>query len=198
MAGVAICQPFVPMRARPPIVVLLIAAALISGCGGADPKSEAPGEAAEQKALRGSPPPLAAIHDQRNELLGGGSSAFKQRLAALRGFPVVVNKWASWCGPCRAEFPYFQKLSVERGKKIAFLGVNSNDEDAGAKRFLDQYPVSYPSYKDANLDVAAVFKAVAAFPTTAFYDSKGKLAFLHQGGYANEAQLQKDIDRYAR
>ena len=50
---------------------------------------------------------------------------------------MVVNKWASWCGPCRAEFPFFQSQSVKRGKRIAFLGVDGNDNDADAAEFLD-------------------------------------------------------------
>ena len=177
---------------------MLAAAALIAGCGSSDPQSAAPGAGAERRALEGAPAPLAGLHEQRNELLGGGAKAFEQRLAELKGFPIVVNKWASWCGPCRAEFPYFQRLAVERGKEIAFLGVDSNDNDDGARRFLEEFPVSFPSYKDPDLRVAAVIKAVAAFPTTVFYDSKGDIAFVHQGGYASEAQLRKDIDRYAR
>jgi cytochrome c biogenesis protein CcmG/thiol:disulfide interchange protein DsbE len=184
-----------------PLSLAAFAAALalsLASCGADDPQSAAPGVAAEQRALAGSPAPLAKLHEQRNELLGGGAGAFERRLAELRGFPVVVNKWASWCGPCRLEFPFFQKLSLKHGKRIAFLGIDSNDEDAAAERFLREFPVSFPSYKDPNLDVAAVIKAVAAFPTTAFYDSKGKLAFVHQGGYSTEQQLAKDIERYAR
>ena len=58
---------------------------------------------------------------------------------------MVVNKWASWCAPCRAEFPSFQNQSVKHGKKIAFLGVDGNDNDADASEFLDRYPVTFPA-----------------------------------------------------
>src|ERR671936_853689 len=69
-------------------------------------------------------------------LLGGGAAAFRARLRGLRGHPVVVNKWASWCGPCRSEFPYFQRLGVELGRRVAFLGVDGNDNDSDSRRFL--------------------------------------------------------------
>jgi cytochrome c biogenesis protein CcmG, thiol:disulfide interchange protein DsbE len=171
----------------------------LAGCGSDDPESAAPKEkGASDAALAGSPKPLAALHDQANQLLGGGAKAFKERLGALKGYPVVVNKWASWCGPCRAEFPYFQRQALQRGKRIAFVGVNSNDNDANAREFLAKFPVSYPSYKDPDLGVAAGFDAVQAFPATAFYDAKGKLAFVHQGGYPNERKLAEDVRRYAR
>ncbi len=175
--------------------VLALCALALGGCGSASPKSAGKPDPA---ALEGSPAPLAAVHSQAGQLLGGGADAFKQRLDKLRGYPVVVNKWASWCGPCRAEFPYFQRQSTKLGKKVAFLGVNSNDNDGDARSFLRQFPVSYPSYSDGNLAIAAVFKGVQAFPTTAFYDKKGALAYVHQGAYLSEDKLVTDINRYAR
>jgi cytochrome c biogenesis protein CcmG, thiol:disulfide interchange protein DsbE len=183
------------MRLLTPIFATCL---LLAGCGGAEPKSAAPRPQVAAKALAGSPPELARLHRQANQLLDGEADAFKARLRALRGHPVVVNKWASWCPPCRGEFPFFQRQSIKRGRKVAFLGVDGNDNDANARKFLKSFPVSYPSYKDPNLAVAAVFNGVQAFPTTAFYDSRGRLAYLHQGGYASERKLSADIDRYAR
>ena len=171
----------------------------LAGCGSGDgPESAAPSKREADSALTGAPAPLARLHAQANRLLGGGRSAFEARIDDLRGYPVVVNKWASWCDPCRAEFPFFQKQSIERARKVAFIGVNGNDNDAAARKFLDQFPVSFPSYKDPDLKVSASFKGLLAFPSTAFYDSKGELAYLKQGGYATEQKLIEDIERYAR
>jgi cytochrome c biogenesis protein CcmG, thiol:disulfide interchange protein DsbE len=179
--------------------IVLVCGLLAAGCGSDDPAGEpAPSDASWREALAGAPAPLAGLHRQANELLEGGPDAFEGRLRELRGHPVVVNKWASWCGPCRAEFPYFRKQALTRGKRVAFLGVNSNDNDAAARKFLREHPVPYPSYEDPNLGIAALFKGVQAFPVTAFYDSKGKLAFVHQGGYPSNEKLAEDIDRYAR
>jgi cytochrome c biogenesis protein CcmG, thiol:disulfide interchange protein DsbE len=179
-------------------VCALTVLAMLAGCGsGAAPRSAAPPRADAARALAGSPPPLAAVHSQANQLLDGGATAFRTRLARLRGHPVVVNKWASWCGPCRFEFPFFQRLGVRLGRRVAFLGVDAEDNDGDARGFLRRYPVTYPSYRDPDQKVAGVFGATLAFPTTAFYDARGRLAFVHQGAYASEAKLRADIAHYA-
>jgi cytochrome c biogenesis protein CcmG, thiol:disulfide interchange protein DsbE len=131
-------------------------------------------------------------------LIEGGRPAFEAFVEKQRGRAVVVNKWASWCGPCRAEFPYFRELARKHKGKIAFIGVNSSDNDGDARDFLADNPVPYRHFKDPKLEIAAAFNGVQAMPATAFYDSKGELAFVHQGGYRSEADLMEDVDRYAR
>jgi cytochrome c biogenesis protein CcmG, thiol:disulfide interchange protein DsbE len=128
----------------------------------------------------------------------GGPDRFEQVLERERGMPIVVNKWASWCGPCRLEFPFFRDQAKKRKGDVLFIGVNSNDNRGDAEEFLKEEPVPYKHFEDPKLEIAAVFNAVQAFPSTAFYDSKGELAFVHQGGYASEDALAEDIDRYAR
>jgi cytochrome c biogenesis protein CcmG, thiol:disulfide interchange protein DsbE len=177
-------------------LVVAVCAVWAAGCGGDEgSETQAPDY---ESALRGSPKPLAALHDQAGELLDGGADAFEARLDELRGHPVVVNKWASWCGPCRAEFPYFQSQAAKRGTEIAFVGVNSDDGEETAAEFLAELPVPYPSYLDPQLEVAAVFDAPTEFPATAFYDSKGELVHVRRGTYASEEDLEADIERYAR
>lgn len=175
-------------------LLFLAVAVALAGCGD-DPKSAGP-VAADPPA--GASPPLVEIFDQSNELLGGGPEAFEERLAKLKGTPIVVNKWASWCGPCREEFPYFQSQAKKRGGKIAFLGVNSGDNDDSAKKFLADYPVPFPSYVDGEVTIAKVFEGALAWPTTAFYDKQGKLANVHQGFYKDEKALAEDIEKYAQ
>jgi cytochrome c biogenesis protein CcmG/thiol:disulfide interchange protein DsbE len=187
---------------RSPATALFVAVSVLSGllfaagCGGDEGSASPPPD--YESALRGAPPKLAALHDQAGDLLGGGADAFEARLEELRGYPVVVNKWASWCGPCRAEFPYFQSQAARRGTEVAFIGVNSNDGEETAAEFLDELPVPYPSYLDPKLEVAAVFDAATEFPATAFYDSRGELVHVRRGAYASEDELAADIARYAR
>jgi cytochrome c biogenesis protein CcmG/thiol:disulfide interchange protein DsbE len=152
--------------------------------------------ATAKRELAGAPAPLAGLHAQSAELLGGGVPAFEKRLAALKGHPVVINKWASWCNPCRAEFPAFQQLATERGKEIAFLGLNSGDSAQPARKFLAEYPVPFPSYEDPDEEIAREIKAPANYPITLFLDERGKTAFIHQGGYTSTQQLAADVERY--
>ena len=175
-------------------VVVLALPACGSGSGG-DYGGKAPDYT---KALAGAPKPLAKLYDQADQLLPGGAEAFQQRLAELRGHPVVVNKWASWCGPCREEMPWLQREAARRGERIAFIGVDSKDSDAAAKEFLNEFPVPYPSYTDPGQDIAEVMNATIGTPATAIYDSSGKQVHVQQGEYASQDALAADIQRYAR
>lgn len=145
--------------------------------------------------LKGSPPRLAAIHAQSNEILPGGKSAYTKRVKSLRGFGVVVNGWGSWCVPCRQEMPVFSRVSANLGKRVAFLGIDSEDSKDGARAFLKKIPVSYPSYEDGKSTIVSSF-GIAGLPATIFYDRSGK-QFVHQGPYRSEADLVTDIKRYA-
>jgi cytochrome c biogenesis protein CcmG/thiol:disulfide interchange protein DsbE len=108
-----------------------------------------------------------------------------------------VNLWASWCGPCRFELPFFQRQALERGDEVAFLGVNVGDSRSGARKFAEEFPMPYPSFEDPNQKLLGRFGA-QGLPATAFYDASGELEFLHQGLYPSEEKLAEAIERYAR
>jgi cytochrome c biogenesis protein CcmG/thiol:disulfide interchange protein DsbE len=178
------------------LALAVLCLADLAACGGSESNfgSKPPDY---KTALAGAPKPLAELYAQPNELLSGGTDAFQRRIAALRGYPVVVNQWASWCGPCRAEFPWFQRASAQYGKRVAFLGVDSQDSNAAAMTFLREAPVPYPSYTDPDKDIGKLLKATLGLPDTAFFDSKGTLVFTKQGPYTSQADLVADIRKYA-
>jgi cytochrome c biogenesis protein CcmG/thiol:disulfide interchange protein DsbE len=179
-------------------VVVVVAVGLSqTGTKNAPPKPDSFDLASAQRALTGAPAPLAALHAQANDLLPGTKSAFDARLKSVKGHPVVVNKWASWCPPCRGEFPTFQRASVTFGKQVAFMGLDSGDNDADATKFLKQFPLTYPSYVDRNARIAQDLEIGKSYPTTMFYDATGKLQYVHQGPYESEGALATDIQRYA-
>src|SRR5689334_3233153 len=183
----------------PPTLVLLLAAALAwSGCGSASGGEGGNPHPNYAKALAGSPAPLAALHEQQNQLLPGGTEAFEKRIAALRGYPVVANVWASWCGPCRFEFPTLQKLSARYGKQVAFVGVNYEDSNDAAETYLREEPVPYPSYVDGDRQIAESLGIHSGgVPDTAFYDRSGNIVHLKFGPYTEESELEEDVRHYA-
>jgi cytochrome c biogenesis protein CcmG/thiol:disulfide interchange protein DsbE len=185
-------------RALTAIAAGLTALALLAGCSGGtggNPDSKLSLDQATQP-LTGAPPQLAEIRGQANQLLDGGKDAFDQRIEALRGTPIVVNDWASWCGPCRFEFPFLQSQAAKHAKDIAFLGVDSDDSSGSAKTFLGELPLPYPSYSDPDKSIREELHGIG-YPATVFYDRNGDVVYTHQGQYRSEDDLAADIQRYA-
>ena len=182
------------------VVVFVVLGALLGGLAvaGCGDSSEEPSPAPDYaKKLAGAPAPLASIYAQANELLPGGLAAFNDRISEIRGYPAVVNIWASWCGPCRAEFPHFQEVAARMGKKVAFLGVNSEDNDDAAETFLSTHQVPYPSYTDPDAEIADEIEVNHGYPATAFFDSNGELTYTKAGPYTTNEELEADIEKYA-
>jgi thiol-disulfide isomerase/thioredoxin len=184
------------MPTRSNKLALLACALVLGGCGGCGDNGNPESAAVDyDKALADAPPKLKALYEQGDALIPGGIDAYERELAKLKGTPLVVNLWASWCGPCRFEFPYFQQVAAERGTDVAFLGVDTDDTDDAANTFLDELPLPYPSITDPDKEIHDEFQA-RGLPATAFYDASGELQYLHQGPYTSADQLAADIDRY--
>ncbi|HVE69055.1 MAG TPA: TlpA disulfide reductase family protein [Solirubrobacteraceae bacterium] len=162
---------------------ILCVALVLAGCGDDDAPS--------------APARPATALAQAPRLVGGGPEAFARQVRQLRGTPIVVNQWASWCGPCRYEFPFFRALSERYRGRVAFLGVNSQDSRDAAERFLREHPVPFPSFFDPSVKIAREFKGGFAWPTTAFYDRAGRVVNTHAGVYPSQAKLDADVRRYA-
>jgi cytochrome c biogenesis protein CcmG/thiol:disulfide interchange protein DsbE len=189
----------VPIAAGVVAVLALLAVGLaqLTTSSGA-PATPSPLTLAQMRVrLAGAPAPLAALHAQAGELLPGGSGALRARLAALRGQPVVINKWASWCEPCRSELGAFQDASIAWGRAVAFIGIDSGDSSrADAIAFLRSFPLSYPSYYDQNGRVGVAVTDSTFTPVTVFYNRRGG-QYIHQGPYRSRAKLEQDVRRYA-
>jgi cytochrome c biogenesis protein CcmG/thiol:disulfide interchange protein DsbE len=177
------------------VVVIGLTQALGNSTKQEHPKFDLP---AAQKALAGAPAPLNGVYAQANQLLGGGRDAFDARIAALKaaGTPIVINKWASWCIPCQGEFGVFENAAVKNGTHVAFIGLNSDDKNPSAEKFLAKRPLPFPSYTDPGNQIATNRKIAVGFPMTLMINRQGK-TFIHTGPYSSVAQLSKDIARYA-
>jgi len=101
-------------------------------------------------------------------------------LADLRGQVVMINFWASWCGPCRQEFPILDEMFRKyRPMGFTLLGINVESDSADAERFLEQTPVSFPIAYDRENEVSNAY-GVSAMPTTLIVDRKGNVRWLHR------------------
>lgn len=151
---------------------------LLAACGGA---GGAPAE-----ARTGQPAPTLA---------GTALDGSTIDLAAYRGRPVIVNFWASWCTPCRAEFPLFAERLASLGPSdgLVILGVLYKDEPALAQRFLDDVAAAWPTVTDSDGSIAAAYRVVAP-PQTYFIDKEGVLRAIQIG----EVRPEDFDSQYAR
>jgi peroxiredoxin len=114
-------------------------------------------------------------------------------LADLKGQVVMINFWATWCGPCRTEMPQLEAL-YERYDDLGFtlLGVNVENDKKGAEKWLAETPVSFDVLFDSRNEVSKLYDVVA-MPTTVILDKTGKVRFVHNGyqpGYENDYQSE--------
>lgn len=190
------------MKLASKIQTLLACGAVVAmavGCG-SEPASgvKSPTYAQLKAGLTGSPPALALVHTQMGKVLTTGKSSFGKVLTDLKGYPVVVNVWASWCGPCRMEFPVLGQASLQYGKSVGFIGVSNRDTVEAAQKFVNSHPVGYPSFDDPNGDIATSLGIASGLPATIIFNTKGEKSYVHQGPYEDVPALAADIKRYGR
>ena len=118
------------------------------------------------------------------------------KLSDFYGKPIVLNFWASWCGPCRSEMPDFQKACTDLEGKVQFLMINMTDGSREtldtAKAFLSDSGYTFPVFFDTDVD-AAVKYSVYALPTTFFINAEGHLVAYAESALSADL-LQKGID----
>lgn len=120
---------------------------------------------------------------------GGGTISLED----LRGQVVLVNFWATWCGPCRQEMPHLEAL-YSRYKDLGFslLGINVEEDSSDADEFLAETPVTFPILLDPENEVSQLYDVIA-MPSTVLIDRAGNMRFIHHGyqpGYEDEYQSQ--------
>ncbi|ADP84284.1 TlpA family protein disulfide reductase [Pseudofrankia inefficax] len=128
-------------------------------------------------------------------LAGTTLTGTKLDLASFRGKIVVVNFWASWCSPCRAETPNLLQVSAQK-PDVAFLGVDEREDVSPAQAFVRSYKVTYPSIVDKLGTLAAHWPVAVALPTTFVLDRNGDIAARFAGGVTAQS-LGPVLDKLA-
>jgi cytochrome c biogenesis protein CcmG/thiol:disulfide interchange protein DsbE len=119
-------------------------------------------------------------------------NGFTQLLGELRGTPVVVNFWASWCVPCIAEAPRLAAAHVRYGDRVQFLGVDIQDARDDGISFVHAHAITYPSVFDGTASIEHDLGLIGQ-PVTAFFDADGNLVAKVQGEISTQ-----DLDRNVR
>ena len=149
--------------------------------------TENPGETAAETEEKGSEAPDFAVYDLEG-------NAYK--LSDFRGKPVLLNFWASWCGPCQMEMPDFQKYYESHGDKVNFVIVNLTDGQQetveSASAFIAEKGYTFPVYYDTDIDAAMEY-GVSAVPVSYFIDAEGYFVAWAQGALSAD-MLQQGMD----
>ena len=122
-------------------------------------------------------------------------ASYDALLAELRGTPVLVNVWASWCGPCRDEAPQLAAAHAEYGDRVQFLGVDILDEREAARRFMHEFGWTYPSVFDLPGAIRDGLGLLGQ-PVTLFYDASGELVATWTGALSEDV-LRENLEAIA-
>jgi cytochrome c biogenesis protein CcmG/thiol:disulfide interchange protein DsbE len=132
------------------------------------------------------PPASSAPPSAAGPPLALPSAGTQLTLSTLRGHPVVVNFWGSWCGPCRAEIPLLVKAWHAYGSRgVVVLGFDVDDTPGEARKFLEEYKVDYPIVTVADMRLPRAY-GVVGLPTTVFVDASGRVRARQLGGFVGE------------
>lgn len=114
------------------------------------------------------------------------------KLSEFRGQVVLLNFWASWCGPCRTEMPLLVKIHEKyKGMGFTVLGVNVEEDSAPAKSIINKTKISFPVLFDQTNSVSKQYN-VSAMPSTIVIDRDGNMRYLHEGYKAGDEEKYRE------
>ena len=158
--------------------LVLISGLLLAGCSAGTGQSPSPGKQAPDFQLP--------------DLEGQPVS-----LSSFRGQPVLLNFWASWCGPCRYEMPFLQEIHEEwtgKSPSVVILAVNIGESPSEVNEFMNSYNLSFPVLLDTEGNVARMYN-VRGIPTTFLIDIDGTIQGIKVGAFSNKTEIEKNLSK---
>ncbi len=166
------------MAFRRSLLLSLVASLLASTC--VHPTTDGAQPGADTGPLARNATTAALLPTHVAELPTFDTDTYRRLLTELRGTPVVVNVWAAWCGPCKAEAPLLHAASHTYGDRVQFVGVDILDSLGGARGFIADHGFTYPSIFDPSGSIRDSLGMIGQ-PVTVFYDAKGNVAKTYEG-----------------
>jgi thiol-disulfide isomerase/thioredoxin len=158
-------------------LLVVAALALLVGCGGGNSPSTS------GALLPPSPTALPSFDPAK----------FHRLLVQLKGKPVVVNFWGSWCGPCIGEAPLLAAAATQYEGRVQFVGVDVQDDVPNARAFIRRFGWSYPSVFDPPASIEGSL-GMSGQPVTIFFDAAGKQVFIRSGA-VKDGEVQRELDK---
>ncbi|MBM2827217.1 MAG: cytochrome biosis protein [Dehalococcoidia bacterium] len=167
-------------------IALIGLALLTAACAEAGASSGGAGDGLAEGIRIGSKAPDFALSDLDGK---------EVRLSDFRGRPVMLNFWATWCGPCRVEMPHMQEAQRELGEKTGFvvLAVNLGEDAKTARRFLEENGFEFTAVLDRDSSVARDRYKIIGLPTSFFIDREGVIRDIQVGPLATKEHLMSKL-----
>ena len=156
------------------VIIALVAALAVTGCS-----SIAPGGKAPDFTLKG---------------LDGEEYS----LSDYEGSPIVLNFFATWCGPCQLESPFFETAHASakwQDEGVIFIAVDRGESADLVKQFKDYFGISFPILLDSNLDIFETYNVLSGIPVTFFIDKRGIIQEIKTGAFSSLAGLEASLDK---
>jgi len=173
--------------------LLVVAVSILAGC--TDTTADLPTVKVDQPTAANALPPAPTKGHPAPEFTLATLDGEQISLSDLRGKPVIVNFWASWCGPCRLEMPDLQTTFTEQGDALTILGVNLTERDSDLDEvaaFINEFDLTFPIVLDTEGEVADLYQ-VRGQPASVFIDADGVISTVFYG-MVNEQFIRDRID----
>lgn len=174
------------------LVLVSVSGLILAGCVSSTPTPPAPAPPAPPAPTPAQGPEVGKLApDFKLQSLDGQTVS----LGDFRGKPVLLNFWASWCGPCRAEMPFLQEIYEDKewsGKGLVILTIDIGENPSVVKEFMENYDLSFPVLLDIDQDVALEYN-IRAIPTTFFIDKDGIIQDIKVGAFSSKTEIERRL-----